>query len=206
MVSLYDESGIMVRPWAEAGYECICVDIATRPMRKARTEKVGAGSITWQWGDARVWVPPRRPAILFAFPPCTHVSGSGARDFKMKGTALLRDSLEMFSVAYHAGMWAACPFMIENQVGKFSDHMREPDHYFHPWEYGDLYTKKTCIWAGNGFVMPPKIHETPPEGTTQAIWLMSPGDDRDVERSKTPPGFARAVFNANCQRVLSEAA
>lgn len=194
---MYDESGIMVRPWAEAGYECICVDISHRPMRKARTETVGAGSITYQWGDARVWVPPRRPAILFAFPPCTHVSGSGAQDWKMKGTALLRDSLEMWSAAYHAGMWAGIPFMIENPVGKFSDHMRKPDYLFHPWEYGDPWTKKTCLWIGNEFVMPPKLHTEPPAGTTQAIWLMSPGEDRDTERSKTPPAFARAVFESN---------
>jgi hypothetical protein len=203
VVSLYDRSGIMVRPWAEAGYECICVDIAHRPIRKARREIIGQGSITFQWGDARVWYPPRSPCILFAFPPCTHVSGSGARDYKLKGTGLLRDSLEMWAAAYHAGKWSGVPFMIENPVGKFSDHMGRPDFYFHPWQYGDPWFKKTCLWTGNGFAIPAPLHAEPPEGTTEKIWLMSPGDDRDVERSETPPGFAREVFKANYGMIRS---
>jgi hypothetical protein len=202
VVSLYDESGIMVRPWAEVGFQCICVDVQHRPMRRARVERVGKGSITYQWGDVRVWVPPRRPFILFAFPPCTHVAVCNARDFKMKGTALLRDSLEMFSAAYHAGMWAAVPYMIENPVGKFSDHMREADEYFQPWMYGDLWWKKTCLWTGNGFVMPPKRYITPPAGTTQKIHHMAPGKDRGMQRSKTPPRFAHAIFDANCPAPL----
>lgn len=48
---------------------------------------------------------------------------------------------------------------------------RKPDHYFDPYEYGgylsqiegsyhpkmpyrNAYTKKTCLWTGNGFTMP----------------------------------------------------
>lgn len=208
VVSLCDRTGIMVRPWAELGYECICVDVQHRPMRKSRVEQVGiqGGTITYQWGDVRTWFPPRRPAIVFAFPPCTHVTGANARDFVMKGTALLRDSLELFSACYSAGMWSGSPFMVENPVGKFSDHMRKPDYYFQPWEYGDLWTKKTCIWAGNGFVMPPAVHAQPPEGTEQKIWMMSPSEERGDLRSETPPAFARAVFMANLESARLAAA
>ena len=87
--------------------------------------------------------------------------------------------------------------MIENPVGKFSDHMSEPDHYFQPWQYDDLWTKKTCLWTGGGFVMPTPINSAPPEGVTQKIWKMAPSDDRADARSETPPGFARAVFDSN---------
>jgi hypothetical protein len=88
---------------------------------------------------------------------------------------------------------------------------RKPNHYFHPWQYtgfelGDNYTKKTCIWSGNGFVMPePKIVEglPPPDNRIHAA---PPTEDRAAIRSKTPAGFARAVFEANFQRAMELAA
>lgn len=135
--------------------------------------------------------------IVFAFPPCTHVTVAGARDFRIKGTAMLRDSLELFSACEHAARWAGVPYMLENPVGKFSDHMGKPDFIFQPWNYGDLTSKKTCLWTGGGFVMPPFIHETKPEGVQELCWKMPPSDDRCDLRSVTPPGFARAVFEAN---------
>lgn len=92
VVSLYDKTGNMVKPWDEAGIECWCVDIQ-HSIRSPKKE----GNINYVWGDVRTWIPPReirqRICILFAFPPCTHVAVSGARDFRIKGTAFLRDSL-----------------------------------------------------------------------------------------------------------------
>lgn len=196
VISLCDKTGTMVEPWAEAGYECWCVDVQ-HSIRKERIE----GNIHYIWGDVRTWSPPalviRRLKALFAFPPCTHVTVADARDFRTKGTALLRDSLELFSACEHAALWSGVPYMIENPVGKFSDHMGKPDYIFQPWNYGDLWNKKTCLWTGNGFVMPPKIHEVRPEGVTDKIWKMARSKDRADLRSATPPNFARAVFNAN---------
>ena len=37
VISLCDKTGNMVRPWAEAGFECICVDIQ-HSIRKDRRE------------------------------------------------------------------------------------------------------------------------------------------------------------------------
>ena len=196
VVSLYDKTGNMVKPWAAAGFECWCIDIQ-HSIRKQHKD----GNIVYQWGDARTWVPPNdirgRIAIIFAFPPCTHVAVSGARDFRTKGTAMLRDSLEMFSACEHAAKWAGVPYMIENPVGKFSDHMGKPDHTFHPWMYGDNYSKLTCLWTGNGFVMPDPVINQKPVCVEELIWKMTPSRDRADKRSITPMGFAEAVFEAN---------
>lgn len=193
---LCDLSGVMARPWAQAGYTCVCVDVQ-HSIRRPET----ASGITYQWGDVRTWVPPQefagRIGFVAAFPPCTHVAVSGARDFRTKGTALLRDSLELFSSCYMAARWSGAPFMIENPVGKFSDHMLAPDYRFQPWQYGDLWKKQTCLWTGGGFVMPPPLHVSEPAGVTEKIWRMPPSDDRADLRAETPPGFARAVFLAN---------
>lgn len=52
--------------------------------------------------------------------------------------------------------------------------------------------------------MPEPSHTIMPEGTTQKIWLMAPSEDRANLRSETPPGFARAVFQANKSAVDSD--
>lgn len=200
VISLCDLSGIMVKPWAEAGCECFCVDIQ-HSIRKPRAEAIADGLINYVWGDIRTWKPPQetrgRIVAVFGFPPCTDVSVSGARDFSTKGLARLVDALTLFNACEVAGAWSGAPYMIENPVGILSSHVRKPDASFHPWNYGDLWTKKTCLWTGNGFVMPAFQFQEPPDGITQAIWLATPGPERANFRSQTPPGFARAVFAAN---------
>lgn len=195
-IFLCERSGVTAQPWADAGYECYCVDLQ-HSIRRPRS----VGRITFEWGDARTWVPPEavagRIAFFCACPPCTHVTAADARDFLTKGTALLGDSLGIFSACYSAARWSGAPFMIENPIGAFSTHMRKPDQTFQPWQYGDLWSKKTCLWTGGGFVMPDPIHHKSPPGVTERIWRMSPSDERADLRSETPPGFAAAVFAAN---------
>lgn len=165
MVSLCDLTGKMAEPWAEAGYECWCVDVQ-HSIRKPKKK----GLINFVWGDVRTWRPPQGRQIIFvaAFPPCTHVSNSGSRDYVTKGGQMLRDALETFEACRQAAAWSGAPYMIENPTGVLSSipHIGKPNFYFDPFEYtafepADNYTKKTCIWSGNGFVMPcpalPKI-------------------------------------------------
>jgi hypothetical protein len=132
------------------------------------------------------------------------MAGSGAQDYSnlngrvpKKGIPQLCDALTLFNACYFAGSYSGAPFMCENPSGVIPTHFRKADYTFHPWNYGDDYQKLTCLWTGNGFIMPPKQITVKPEGTTQKIWDMSPGKDRANERSKTPAGFARAVFQAN---------
>jgi hypothetical protein len=96
--------------------------------------------------------------------------------------------------------------MLENPVGMLSSYWRKPDYTFQPWQYGDTYTKKTCLWTGGGFVMPDAWHVRKPAGTVESIHLMPPSADRGDKRSVTPAGFARAVFEANEPRVREGAA
>lgn len=201
VISLCDLTGNFVRPWAEAGYECWCVDIE-HSIRRERIE----GNIHFVWGDARTWTPPegRNIAFVAAFPPCTHVSGAGATDFTVKRGQMLRDTLETFEACRQAAAWSGAPYLIENPVGVLSSipHIGKPDYYFHPWEYtafalADNYTKKTCLWTGNGFVMPaPQVAQGLGKPDDR-IHKCPPSDSRADIRSMTPMGFARAVFEAN---------
>lgn len=197
-IFLCDRTGNMALPWAEAGFECWCVDV----QHSIRRDKQ-SGNIRFVWGDVRSWHPPEsvrgRIAFMFAFPPCTHLSSSGARDHQKKGGWMLADALQIFDSCLMACAYSGAPFGIENPAGRLSTHRRKPDYSFQPWQYGDPWTKRTAIWAGNGFVMPSPICATPPPETTEKIWLMPPSEDRADLRSETPPGFARAVFKANAR-------
>jgi hypothetical protein len=219
-IFLCDRTGNMGRPWAEAGFMCICVDlhrdnsIRATARGKHRVEKVGAGEIHFVWGDARSWKPSQfdrhffsKYEIVFvgAFPVCTNLCGSGAQDWPLKGLAMLCDGLMLFNACELAADWSGAPWCVENPVGTIPTHHRKPDYYFQPWFYGDLYQKKTCLWTGNGFVMPRAEFIVKPEGVKQSIWLASPGEDRADIRSETPEGFARAVFEANYKQPLKRA-
>jgi hypothetical protein len=197
VLSLCDRTGEMVKPWLEAGYDAVIVDVQHPPgvTVDGRLKRVGA--------DVRTWAPPPMvpPVIVFAFPPCTHLAVSGARWFKDKGLEALHESLELVIACKRIAEASGAPWMLENPVGTLSSYWRRPDYTFQPWQYGDTYTKKTCLWTGNGFVMPAAWHATKPAGTTAAIHLMPPSADRADKRSITPAGFARAVFEANAARA-----
>ena len=200
VLSLFDYSGVMVEPWLEAGYECWIVDIRhpAGEHRDGRLVRVGA--------DLRAWLPPRREyAAAFAFTPCTDVANSGNRHKQGKGLDALHDAIGLFAASVRVLEWTDAPWMLENPVGSLSTYWRKPDYTFHPWHYGDLEQKLTCLWTGNGFVMPPREVWQKPAGVKQSVWKMPPSADRGDKRSVTPPGFARAVFQANTQHLLAAA-
>lgn len=182
----------MVKPWAEAGYTCYCVDIQHPPGEEKDGNIIKVGV------NIKDWLPPREEIkIGFFFPPCTHVAVSGARWFKDKGLGALIESLTLFDASVRLAEWSGAPYMIENPVSTVSSYWRKPDYAFQPWEYGDLWTKKTCLWTGNGFKMPEPIHKEKPDGVEPKIWKMGPSPDRADKRSETPMGFAKAVYEAN---------
>jgi hypothetical protein len=187
----------MVQPWAEAGYECWCVDTQHDPGYRKQE------NITYVGADLRYPLPlPAAVAIAFAFPPCTHLAASGARWFKGKGLKALSEGIELVGICADLCEKTGAPWMLENPIGSLSTYWRKPDYRFDPCDYGgyldpigDQYTKKTCLWVGNGFKMPPPKAVTAIEGSR--MHLIPPSETRANLRSETPAGFARAVFEAN---------
>lgn len=206
VIALCNRTENMLRPWADAGCECIAVDTAHSIRRDHERD-----GISYVWGDCRSWTPPRRPSILFGFSPCTHLAVSGARDFGKKAWPMLRDGMDMFWSCLMAARWAGCPFMLENPVGRISGIHATPDHTFDPCDYAgylddplvEAYTKRTCLWTGGGFVMPEPKPVEAVDGSR--MHLLPPSDNRADLRSVTPMGFAGAVFEANKAKVLEMA-
>jgi hypothetical protein len=97
----------------------------------------------------------------------------------------------------HSGLswWA-----LENPRGYLRRFLGKPAHTFEQWQYGDSSIKPTDLW---GNFTPPRmlIIRRPdgltkrfPNGSSNAINWAGPDSNR---RSITPPGFARAFFEAN---------
>lgn len=210
ILCLYDLTGNMARPWVEAGYTAVLVDMQhpTGVTESDGVIRIGA--------DIRNgWLPPRemidRIAFVAAFPPCDHLAVSGARWFRGKGLRKLALSVDLFATAAELCEWLDVPYIIENPVSTISTYWRKPDAVFHPHHFtllepDDNYTKQTCLWTGGGFVMPESCHDFTLGRPDDRIHKAPPGPARANFRSATPLGFARAVFKANGRNLLKAAA
>ena len=174
ILSLCDFTGNWSRPYREAGYDVIQIDLR-------------AGD------DVRLFYALPYPVRgVLAAPPCTDFAASGARWWKDKGEPF--DGLALVDaccriILVHRPQW----WVIENPVGRLKDYLGEPSFIFDPCDYGDPYTKKTCLWGR--FNAP---YKTPVEATQGSkMHLLPPSPDRPAKRSETPTGFASAFFEAN---------
>jgi hypothetical protein len=207
VVSLCDRTGNMVRPWVEAGYQAVTVDLQPAEPMAGRVH-ICADVLALSPDFARQF----QPAAVFAFPPCTDLANSGARWFKDKGLGGLIGSLRLVEQARVICEASGAPWMLENPMGQLSTYWRQPNHKFHPCDYAgyspdpeeDSYTKLTCLWTGNDFRMP--LPQRRPAKLGSKMHLMAPSDDRADQRSVTPLGFAYAVFHANRSRTNEVAA
>lgn len=214
VISLFDVSGKMVEPWLEAGFDCWIVDIQHPPAYDSDGITTDGRLYKVHWDLTKPWLCPvdrNRIAFVAAFPPCDHVAVSGARWFKGKGLRRLATSVEMFATAAEFCEWSEAPYFIENPVSNISSHWRKSDYRFSPHHFtgyniDDNYTKKTCLWIGNGFVMPEKNELEGLGEPDDRIHKCPPGPDRHNIRSATPIGFSRAVFRANAIRLPNLAA
>jgi hypothetical protein len=102
--------------------------------------------------------------------------------------------------------WSGAEWIIENPVSTMSSYWRKPDYSFHPGDYADFcmsdnYSKKTCLWASPGVVMPKPARSGDLPPMDDRIHKAPPGPGRANFRSATPMGFARAFFEANAGAV-----
>lgn len=94
--------------------------------------------------------------IMIAFPPCTYLASSGAQYWPEKQKEQ-RDALDFIRMLLGQQIYKIA---LENPVGKISTSIRKPDQIIHPWQFGDPYNKKTCLWLrGLPKLLPTKVVE-----------------------------------------------
>lgn len=184
ILDLCGGTGSWSKPYAYGKYEVLIVD----PFSEVE------GAIL---EDVRTWVPPKDLEVhgILAAPPCTHLAVSGARWWKDKGESALQEALSIVDAClrlvarYEPEWWA-----LENPVGRLTSYLGKPRWTFQPWEFGDPWPKRTCLW-GN-FNIPEKGPIVTPD-PTKGPWYLPPSPDRAKLRSVTPNGFVEAFFRAN---------
>ena len=193
ILDLCGGTGAWSAPYSEAEYHVIIVDPAED------LDHTGAPEHVKQ--DVRLYIPPPDVyGILFA-PVCTHFSGSGAQYWPEKdadGRTL--EALSLVDAGLRIILVSKPHFWcMENPVGRLRNWIGGPVMYFDPCEYGDPYTKKTCLW-GNFNTHLERNPVEPVRVSPQGSWIMSLGGKSARTkrlRSITPPGFAQAFFEAN---------
>jgi len=134
--------------------------------------------------------------MLIAFPPCTDLAVSGAAWFEQKR----KDGRQQRSIDFFMRFAnAKCQrIMIENPVGIMSSLWRKPNQIIHPWMFGHLEQKATCLWT----VGLPLLVETNnvreamlalPRNQRERLHYLPPSADRAKLRSKTFSGVAKAI-------------
>lgn len=134
--------------------------------------------------------------LIIAHPPCTDLAVSGARWFPEK---ILNGRQQASIDFFMAFVKADCPrIAIENPIGIMSTKYRKPDQIIHPWWFGELEEKSTCLWL-KGL---PKLIPTNnvkekmlklPKKQRERLHYLPPSPDRAKIRSKTFPGIAEAM-------------
>lgn len=149
--------------------------------------------------------------MIIAFPPCTHLSVSGAKHFtKKRADGRQREGIEFFMQLVNAD---CAKIAIENPVNIISGKYL-PTHFpdlaekynlpfkstqiIQPWQFGDEAQKTTCLWL-KGL---PKLEATDIVGKGE-FWVSPDGKKRMPKwfsdnksgkiRSKTFPGIAKAM-------------
>lgn len=158
--------------------------------------------------------------LMVAHPPCTFLAVSGAKWYyhpedKHLPTEKRRphpnfpnraqdreEAAEFFMALADADIPRIA---IENPVGVMNTRWRKPDQIVQPWQFGDSASKKTCLWLKNlplleetNVVHPGEYIEFEsgrriPKWYSDGLTKTKTAEERRIWRSKTFPGFAKAI-------------
>lgn len=163
---------------------------------------------------------------ILAAPPCTDFSISGAWMWKDKDAdGRTQHSLDIVDACLDIIDYVQPLFWaLENPIGRLrklrASRLGEPTLMFDPCEYGDYYTKRTLLWGqfNKPLTTQQRIQAMPMDTPQQLLERVSALEahttglraayskhhirdmeqsTRQIERSITPPGFARAFYEAN---------
>lgn len=146
--------------------------------------------------------------MILSFPPCTYLTVTGNRWFNVerygeKAIQRLKDREDAINFFMMFANANCDKIVIENPVGIMSTVWRKPDQIISPYQFGDPFEKKTCLWLKGLPLLQPTNIVAPPErrkyksGKTMPAWYADawnlPKEERALLRSKTFPGIARAM-------------
>jgi hypothetical protein len=161
VISLCDLTGHMVLPWAEAGYKCICID--TQHPEGMQCHPLHDNIMRWGIDilddEVSLYVSVYSGDIVFmsCFPPCTDLTGAGARWWKDKGDEAYEFAMKLVRRCEWLGELSGAPYFIENPPGRIQSgagctvkphpaKWRKWDYRFQPYEYGGYHGEGRVLW------------------------------------------------------------
>lgn len=180
------------------------------------------GNCTFKTSDGAFHTVEGKWDMIIAFPPCTDLTTTGARVFERKrADGSQARSIEFFAkfleadcdkIAIENPVGIISGDYIKTWFPDLCKKYNLPRSYsqiIHPWMFGANYSKRTCLWLKGLPNLVPEVAEEPEiqykewidkkTGKTkrQNMWYYElsclPTKDRAKARSKTYPGFARAM-------------
>ncbi|VTU08938.1 Uncharacterised protein [Actinobacillus indolicus] len=170
--------------------------------------------------------------LMVAHPPCTYLAVSGAKWYYHPEDKHLpteqrrphpsfpnRAEDRELAVAFFSQLANAdIPYIaIENPVGIINTRWRKPDQVVQPYHFGDSASKKTCLWLKNlpplkytNVVDPGEYIEFSsgkriPKWYSDGLTKTKSAEERRTWRSKTFPGFAKALANQWSEYIIQQA-
>jgi len=135
--------------------------------------------------------------MMIAHPPCTYISNAGARHLYPKGKLNLKrkrfgdKSVKFFIKLLNANIKKIC---IENPIPSRIFGLPKYTQIIQPFEHGHPYSKRTCLWLKNlPLLKPTNIVEKIESTKLAGNWFNKGGKNRQINRSKTFPGIAKAM-------------
>lgn len=178
ILDLCSGTGAWSKPYLEAGYNVIVVDIEQDST------------------DARLIPLIRGVYGILAAPPCTHLSYSGARWWEAKGEQSLLEALSIADACVRLAVFCKPKFWcLENPAGRLQDYYGKPIVKFNPYDFGDNYSKETWLWGEFNIPTPTALINGAID--KRKIHYMAKSEKRGSLRSITPSGFALAFYEAN---------
>lgn len=86
--------------------------------------------------------------MMICFPPCTYLTITANRHF-LNNPERWEKRLKAVKFIYKLMNAPIKHIAIENPVGAISTHIRRPDQYIQPYDFGYPGSKKTCLWLKN---------------------------------------------------------
>lgn len=186
ILDLCGGTGAWSKPYADAGYN---VRVITLPEQNVID-----------------YIPPANVYGILAAPPCTMFSLARSR---AKTPRDFIEGMNLVNACYRIAITSKPVFFaLENPIGLLTKFLGHWKYDYHPWWFGDPYTKRTGLW---GWFNEPvrQFNNTVDVMTPKQIALCKTnsrklpsisditGSKQSARRAITPAGFAQAFFEAN---------
>ena len=168
--------------------------------------------------------------LMIAHPPCTYLAVSGAKWYyhpddkdlpvekrrphpRFPNRAQDREDGANFFLSLANSEIEH--IAVENPIGIMSKRYRKPDQIIQPYWFGDPFSKATCLWLKNLSSLQPtnmvdkgeyvtlKSGKRLPKWYSDALTKAKSADERRTLRSKTFPGFAKAIAEQWSEELLN---